>query len=204
MRLLWSRTTLRSAHLANVLAHLLLIRTVQRHHGLAREVQRERRGQQRQQSDLHGGVVEHLVLASLPFLGIPVLELPTYRGIAGCDCYTTGEDTTGLHNDRGTDPCQGAVNEGSGCRAFVLVCLEVDAGELCQHANVRDFDVVEEEVAVVHRVVAELGADIANVDVLQRLVGLEVPDMYDEGMRAVWLPTDDQLCHYDSIVGCAA
>lgn len=52
--------------------------------------------------------------------------------------------------------------------------------------------------------VSEFGSDIADVDVGQRLVRLEVPDGNNEGMRAVGLVVDDQLGHDDGMVGSAA
>lgn len=52
--------------------------------------------------------------------------------------------------------------------------------------------------------VAELGSDIADVDVRQRLVRLEVPDRHNEGVRAVGLVVDDQLGHHHGVVGGAA
>lgn len=68
----------------------------------------------------------------------------------------------------------------------------------------RHFDLVEEQEAVVHGVVAKLGADVANVDVLKRQVCLQVPDLDDKGVRAVWLALDDELSHDDSVVCSAA
>lgn len=48
---------------------------------------------------------------------------------------------------------------------------------------------------------AKLGANVANVDVGEWLMGLRVPDGHDEGMRAESLSLDDQLCHDGRMVG---
>ena len=73
-----------------------------------------------------------------------------------------------------------------------------------KHADVWDLDVVEEEETVVHGVVTELGTDVANVDVVERLVGLEVADLDAEGSRSIGLALDDELRHDDCVVGSAA
>lgn len=52
--------------------------------------------------------------------------------------------------------------------------------------------------------VTEFGSDIADVDVRQRLVCLEVPDGNNKGMRAVGLVVDDQLSHNHGVVGSPA
>jgi hypothetical protein len=48
-------------------------------------------------------------------------------------------------------------------------------------------DVVEAQEAVVDAVVAELGADVADRDARQRLVGRQRPDLHDEAVRPIVL-----------------
>ena len=65
-------------------------------------------------------------------------------------------------------------------------------------------DLVEQQESVVHGVVTELGTNVADVDVLKRLVCLHVSDLNDEWMRAVRLALEDKLCHDHGVVGGAA
>ena len=76
--------------------------------------------------------------------------------------------------------------------------------ELGKHADVRHLDVVEEEETIVHGVVTELGTDVANVDVRERLMGLQVTDLDAEWCRAVGLALNDELGHDDGVVCRAA
>lgn len=137
------------ARLANILSHLLLVCLVQLHHSPAGEVQSECGGEERKQSNLHSGVVQHLVLARLT-LRIPVLELPSDSGISGSDGHTAGQDTTGLEDDSTPHPGKGTVDEGWRRGSDVFVRLGVDAGEASKHANVWDLDLVEQKETVVH------------------------------------------------------
>ena len=91
----WTCASFRITDLAGVLAHLLLARLVELHHASAGEMQRKSSGQQCQKSDLYGCVVDDLVLFAL-VLGVAVLELPSDCGVSGCDCDTTGQNTTSL------------------------------------------------------------------------------------------------------------
>lgn len=177
-------TALLAAGLASVGGDLLLVGVIERHHALAGEVQSVGSGQQREETDLDHGVVQDLVLTALPLGCVTVLELLADRAVAGRDGDTTSEDAAGLHDDVGADPGQGAVHESWRGRSHILVGLGVDGGETCKHADVGNFDVVEEEETVVHGVVAKLGSDVTNVDVLQRLVRLKVADLDHEGMGA--------------------
>jgi hypothetical protein len=76
-------------------------------------------------------------------------------------------------------------------------------GEAGQHADVRHLDLVEEEEAIVHGVVAKLGTDISNVNVVEGLVSLQVSDLNTEGGRAVRLAANHELSHHNGIVGSA-
>lgn len=49
----------------------------------------------------------------------------------------------------------------------------------------RNSDLIEEHVPVVHRSIAILWADVANCDALKRFVGGHVADLDDEGVRPV-------------------
>jgi hypothetical protein len=69
---------------------------------------------------------------------------------------------------------------------------------------VGDLDLVEQQETVVHGVVAKLGTNVANVDVLERLVCLEITDLDDEGVGTVGLVVDVQLSHDNGVVGCTA
>ena len=62
------------ADFANILAHLLLACLVKLHHSATSEVQGEACGEKREQTDLHGGVVDDLGFSSL-VLRVAVLEL---------------------------------------------------------------------------------------------------------------------------------
>lgn len=64
-----------------------------------------------------------------------------------------------------------------------------------------NLDLVEEQETVVHGVVTKLGANITNVDVLQRLMCLQVSDLNTERCRAVGLSVNDELCHDNCVVG---
>lgn len=64
----------------------------------------------------------------------------------------------------------------------------------------RDLDFVEQEEPIVHGVVSELGADIANVDVLQGLMGLQIPDLDTERSRSIALTANNQLCHNNGVI----
>lgn len=55
-----------------------------------------------------------------------------------------------------------------------------------------------------HSLVTELRPNITHIDVLQRLMGLEITDLDDKRMGAVILAPDIQLRHHNSMVGGAA
>jgi len=201
--LLGTRASLLGTDFASILAHLLLVGFVQLHHTPASEMQSKSGCQKSEETNLDSGVVEDLVLARL-VLSISVLELTTDSSISSGNSDTTGQDTTSLKDNGATDPCQGAIDERRRGGAEVFGCLGVDAGEPSQHADVRDLYFVEEEETVVHGVVTELGADVTNVDILERLVGLEVSDLHNKGVRAVRFALDNELSHDDGKVGSAA
>ena len=64
-----------------------------------------------------------------------------------------------------------------------------------------DLDMIEEEEAVIHCIVAKLGTNIANVHPLQWLVSLHISNLTYEWVGTVRFSIDDQLCHNDSVVG---
>jgi len=63
-----------------------------------------------------------------------------------------------------------------------------------------NLDLVEEEESIVHAVVTELRANITDVDALQWLVRLHVPDLTDERMWAVTLALDNELRHHHCMI----
>ncbi|TKW50409.1 hypothetical protein CTA1_8296 [Colletotrichum tanaceti] len=189
------------AGLAGAGARPLLVLVVQVDHAAAGEVQGKGGGQQGQQADLHHGVVEHLVLARLVGRRVAVLELAADGAVAGGDGDALGEDGARLEDDVGPHPRQGAVDQRGVGRSAVPARVGVDGREAGEHVVVRDLDVVEEQEAVVHGVVAELGPDVADVDVGEKLVGLLVADGHDEGVRADVLAVEDQLGHDDGVGG---
>ena len=63
-----------------------------------------------------------------------------------------------------------------------------------------NLDLVEEEESIVHAVVAKLRANITDVDALQWLVRLHVPDLADERMRSVALALDNELRHHHRVI----
>lgn len=197
-------TTLGGASLASILAHLLLVGLVKLHHTATCEVQGVAGCEQSQKSDLNSCVVENLVLVRLGILSIAVLELTTDGSVTSGDGNATSEDTTRLQDDGATNPGEGTIDERRRGRTQVLAGARVDAGEASQHADVRHLDLVEQQETVVHGVVTELGTNVTNVDVLERLVCLEVTDLDDEGVGAVGLVVDVQLSHDDGVVGSAA
>ena len=63
-----------------------------------------------------------------------------------------------------------------------------------------DFDSVEEKKSIIHGVVTKFGANVANMNVFQRLMGLQISDLADERVRAIGFAPNYQLCHYNSMV----
>lgn len=55
-----------------------------------------------------------------------------------------------------------------------------------------------------YSLVAELRANVTNVDVLKWLMSLEISNLNHEWMRAVVLPVDIKLCHDNCMVGSSA
>jgi len=104
-------------------------------------------------SDLHGGVVEDLVLSTL-VLGISVLELSSYSAVSRRNGHTSRKDTTSLEHNSTSYPGQSTIDEGSGRWSNVLVGLWINAGKAGKHGNVWDLDLVEEEETVVHGAVS--------------------------------------------------
>lgn len=190
--------------LASILTHLLLVGLVELHHTTASEVQSITGGQQSQKSNLDSGVVENLVLVRLWILSITILELTANSSVAGSDGHTTSQNTARLQYDSATDPSEGSVDERRGGRTQVLASAWVDTRETSKHADMRDFDLVEQQETVIHGVVTKLGTNVTDVDVLERLVCLEITDLNDEGVGAVGLVVDIQLSHDDSVIGSAA
>ena len=63
-------------------------------------------------------------------------------------------------------------------------------------------NVLKEQEAIVHSVVAELWPDVADVDIRQRLMCFHVSDLNNERVRAVALAVNHELCHNSSVIGC--
>lgn len=202
LQLLGASTTLCVA-LVPRLGHLRLVGVVHVHHRLSCEVEGECGGNEGEKTDLDHGVVENGCL-SLASGGITVLELATNRTVASGDGDTTSKNASGLHHNTGADPGECAIDKRGRATAAELVGLGINILVLGQHADVWDLDVVEEEEAVVHGVIAELGANVTNVNIRQRLVCLHVTDLNAEWGRAVRLALDDELSHDHGVVCCAA
>ena len=201
--LLGAGASLGGSDLADVLAHLLLVGLVQLHHAATGKVQGVGGCEEGEQTNLHRRVVDDLVLTGL-VLRVAVLELATHGSVARGNGDTAGEDRARLQHNGGADPGKSTVDERGRGRTHVLGRLWVDAGEASQHADMRHLDLVEEQEAVVHGVVAKLGANVANVDVVERLVRLEIADLHDKGVGPVRLALEDQLRHDDGVVCGAA
>ena len=67
-----------------------------------------------------------------------------------------------------------------------------------------NFDFVEEKESVVHCVVSKLRANVTNVNILKRLMSLEVSNLYNKWVRSVRFAAHNQLGHDYGIVGGAA
>lgn len=86
-----------------------------------------------------------------------------------------------------------------------------------------NLDIVEQQETIVHSaeatlelgknikysvsrnlLITEFRANIANVYIVQGLVGLQVTDLDNERMRPEVLAVDKQLSHYDSMICCPA
>jgi hypothetical protein len=67
-----------------------------------------------------------------------------------------------------------------------------------------NLDLVEEEETIVHGIVPKLGTNVTNVDVLKRLVCLQVTDLNTERGGSIRLAVDHELSHNDGIVGSTA
>lgn len=52
--------------------------------------------------------------------------------------------------------------------------------------------------------VAKLGSNVTHIDILQRLMGLEIPNLDDKGMGTEVLATNVELRHDDGMVGSPA
>lgn len=196
----WSRSTCGIGDFAGVAStHALLVLLVQLDHALASKVKSICRGQEREEADLHHGVVQNLVLAG--FMDISILELPSDSAVTGGDGDTSSEGGARLQDDGASHKSQRAVNQGRIRRSHVFVGLRIDAGESGEHVGVGNFDIPEEQETVVHGVVAELGTDVADMDVGESLVRLQVADLDHEGMRSVVLAADEELSHHDCMVG---
>ena len=65
----------------------------------------------------------------------------------------------------------------------------------------RHFDVVEKQKSIIHGVVAKLWSNVANVDILKRFMCPKVTYLDDKWVWPVRFPIDDELRHYDGVVG---
>lgn len=54
-----------------------------------------------------------------------------------------------------------------------------------------------------HSLIAELRTDVSDVDILQRLVGLQITNLDNERVGAIVLASDEQLGHNHGMVGSA-
>lgn len=156
----------------------------------------------RKESDLDHGIIENRSFC-LMSRSITILELPADSTIASSDGYATSEYATCLHDDSRADPGKGTVDKGGRATTTEFVCVGIDMGVTSQHANVRHLYLVEQQETVVHSIVAKLGANVSNMDVLQRLVCLEVSDLDTKRRRTVGLSINDELGHDDGMV-CSA
>lgn len=68
----------------------------------------------------------------------------------------------------------------------------------------RDTIVVKHDEAIVDRVEAKLGTDIADGDTLQGTMILQATDLHTEGVRAEIFTVGDQTGHDDSVSGSLA
>ena len=59
---------------------------------------------------------------------------------------------------------------------------------------------VEEKKSIVHRIIPKLWSNISDMNVLQRLMGLQVSNLDDEGVRTMASASNNKLCHDNSIV----
>lgn len=157
-------------------------------------------GKKWQQTDLDHGVVENRCLG-FSSRGIAVLELTAHGTVTGCNCHTASENAAGLHDNCGTHPGKSTVDERWRTTATKLVGVGVNVRVASQHADVWDLDLVEQEEAIVHGVVAKLGANVSNVDVLEWLMRLQVSDLDAEWGWSIRFAVDDELGHDNRMVG---
>jgi hypothetical protein len=183
--------------------HHLAVLLVLVHHRLSSKVQSKGRSQQWKQTNLDHGVVQHWCLR-LASRSITILELAANSAVTRGDGNTTSKNGTSLHYDSGTHPRERAVHERWRSTTRKLVGLGIHVLELCQHADMRHLNLVEEQKSIVHGVVTELGADIPDVNILQRLVGLEIANLHAERCWAVRLAVDYELSHDNRVVGSTA
>lgn len=203
VHLLWAGSS-RTWSIAGIaLGNLLLILLVHFHHRFSGEMKRKSGSQKREEADLNHGVVENSGL-SLASWSIAILELTTNSTVTSRNGDTTSKHTAGLHDDCRADPGESTVDERWRTATTELVGVGVNVCVLRQHADVWDLDLVEQKEAVVHCVVTKLGTNVTNVDVLERLVCLQITDLDAEGRGSVGLAVDDELRHNYRVVGCAA
>jgi hypothetical protein len=179
--------------------------------------------EEREETELHHAVVENLVLGDVVGDIIAVLELPADSTIPGGNGHTSCQGLAGLEHNGGANPGHGSVNQRGSRWADVLVGLDVDAGVLCQHVDVGDLDLVEEEETVIHSVVTliaslalvlpflglravtyEFWSNISDVNTVEGLVSLQVSDLDNEGVWSKGLSVEDKLRHNHGVVGGAA
>jgi hypothetical protein len=96
---------------ASIGSKLLLVCVVESHHALASEVQGICGCEEREKADLDHCVVHDLILADLTIGCIAILELLSHRTVASGDGHTACENSTCLHDNVRTYPCQSTVDE---------------------------------------------------------------------------------------------
>lgn len=179
--------------------------------------------EEREKTELHHAVVENLVLSDVVGDIIAVLELPANSTIPGGDSHTSCQSLAGLKHNGGADPGHGSVNQRCSCWADILVGLHIDARVLCQHVDVWDLDLVEEEETVIHGVVSlipllalvfpflgpravtyEFWSNISNINTVKGLVSLQVSDLDNERVWSKGLAIENELRHNHSVVCGAA
>jgi len=88
-------------------------------------------------------VIQDLILSSIPFHGISILELSSYSSVSCGNGNPSCKHATRLQHNGTSDPRQSTVYKGSCRRLDILVRLGVDARVFRQHVDMRDFDMIE-------------------------------------------------------------
>ena len=152
-------------------------------------------------------VVEHLRLdwlAALKLRRVLVGKLPPDGAVAHRHAHGAHEDHGCLAHNVGAHPRQRAVRQRRVLRRHVDGRVGLDLGEAREGVEVRDADLVEQQEAVVRRLVALLGSNVADRAAGQHLARLRVADRHDEGVRAAHLALEHEAGHDNGVCGGAA